>query len=87
MEPVRVDLKGALAGHYILVDTDAVTVGTYEDLQGPTVSIMLDTIAGLIAGGDLPHGTARAELRKLKPLEFKAVTDGMREALEIPKVS
>ena len=84
-EPVRIELDGALKGHHILVDVDGLTIGTLEDMESGKVSRILDAIMPLLMGGDLPGGTGRDGLRRLKLDEFKAVIDSLAGILS-PKV-
>jgi hypothetical protein len=85
MASIRVDLTAPLAGHWIALDDDALTMGTIEDMQSDKIGLILDAMATVIVGGDLPRGQDKAGLRRLRPMEFKAVADAFRVALEVPK--
>ena len=59
---VTVPLGGALDGHTIDVNTNALTMGMIEDLQGGTAGLMLDAVASAVAGGTLPGEIGRAHV-------------------------
>lgn len=85
-----VDLEGTLSGYQIVVDTDNITLGFFEDLQAPGMKENLDALCEVIVGGRLPFGdvtpeNVRKALRKLKPDQFGALAMGMQKALQIPK--
>jgi hypothetical protein len=82
---ISVTLSGALAGAVIEVNGDGLTMGMIEDLQGGTAGLMLDAVASVIVGGDLPHGADRAGLRRLTPVQFAAVCEGIAGCLSVPK--
>lgn len=84
-EPIRVELEGALAGHHVLLDPDALTWGMLEDLESGKHLRMIDAVVGCLVGGDLPHGTDRDGLRKLKVAEVPALMKGVGEAFQVPK--
>lgn len=84
-ETIRVDLDAPLSGRHILVDPEQLTFGLLEDLQSERASIILDTLASCITGSDLPHGSDRQGLRRLKPAEMKAVMQGVGTAFAVPK--
>lgn len=86
-EPLRIELDGALAGHYLQVDPDGVTLGLLEDVQSGRIADVLDGLATCIVGGDLPHGTDRAGLRKLTLPQFGSVAAGLAGAMTVPKES
>lgn len=83
--PIRVELEGALAGHYLVVDDDLLTMGFLEDLQTDRVASMLSTIAQAILESDLPRGHDRAGLRSLKPAQFQAIVNGLVSRFQVPK--
>jgi hypothetical protein len=62
---VRVELHGALEGHYILVDPEEITFGLIADFRSGNADRILDSLALCVRGGDLPRGTDRAGLRRL----------------------
>lgn len=84
---VRVDLKDALAGHHVLVDPDEITMGLLEDIQSGKASLLLEALANAIKGGDLPHGTDRDGLRRLKLLQCAALSTGIVGLTDVPKAS
>lgn len=86
-EPKRVDLAGELAGRHVLLDLEQVDVGLIEDLSSRNVTMMLDAFARLIVGGDLPHGTDRVGLRRLKLQQMKALGDGIDSVISIPNAT
>lgn len=86
-QPTRVDLEGALAGHYLLIDQDKLTMGFLEDLDSGRVAFVLKAIADVIAGSDLLGGHDYKAMRALKPAEFRAIVDAVKQGLEIPKAS
>lgn len=61
----RVDLGPVLKGHHVVVDLDRFTFGTLEDFQTGQVNLVMDHLAQIIVGGELPHGTDREGLRRL----------------------
>lgn len=63
--PLRLDLTGPLAGHYIVIDEEKLDFGLLEDFDSSSVALTLDALAGLILEGDLPHGINRQGLRRL----------------------
>jgi hypothetical protein len=84
-QPIRVDLKGDLAGFHILLDPEELTFGFLEDIESMKVGAMLTALAGAIVGGDLPKGTDRAGLRRLKQNEAKALIEGVGSTFAVPK--
>ena len=82
---VTVPLGGALDGHTIDVNTNALTMGMIEDLQGGTAGLMLDAVASAVTGGTLPGGADRAGMRRLTPTEFAAVREAIAGCLSVPK--
>lgn len=82
---VTVPLGGALDGHTIDVNTNALTMGMIEDLQGGTAGLMLDAVASALAGGTLPGGSDRAGMRRLTPTEFASVCEAIAGCLSVPK--
>jgi hypothetical protein len=86
-EAKRISLDGALEGHHVMVNEDAVTMGFLEDIQTSRASVLLDALAGAVVGGELPHGTDRAGLRKLSPEKFAALLKGVTASTDIPKAS
>jgi len=84
-EPVRVELDGPLEGHHVLIDPDALTWGVLEDLESGKHARMLDAVAGALVGGDLPTGTDRDGLRRLKAGDVPALMRGVGQAFQIPK--
>lgn len=82
---VTMPLEGALEGYSIVVDTDNITLGFYEDLESDMTKDRLNALSEVIVGGSLPHGTDRTGLRKLKPVEFNALCGGIAKALQVPK--
>ncbi len=84
-EGIVVALKGALKGHSITVDPEALDFGLLEDLQSGRASTILDCLARAIVDGDLPRGVDRDGLRRLKATEIRAVVEGVGAALEVPK--
>ncbi len=87
MAQIRVDLGGALAGKHVIVDDDALTMGALEDMQSQRVGDVLAAVASFIVGGDLPQGTDKAGLRKLRPSEFRALAEGTQTVLSVPKAT
>jgi len=83
----RVDLAGALAGHYVRVNVDALDCGVLEELESGKFARIMVTLAAVITVSDLPHGHDLAGLRKLKPLQLGAVVDAIPGLFEIPKPS
>lgn len=83
----RVELGGALAGHYIRVNVDALDCGVIEDMESGKVGKILAAFASLIVGGDLPHGHDHAGLRKLKPDQLTAIALAIPELFTVPKPS
>ncbi len=81
----RVDLGGSLAGYYVRVDVDALDCGVLEDLESAKIGRILAALAGLLVGGDLPHGHDLAGLRKLKPQQLGDLVGILPELIEIPK--
>mgnify|MGYP003405057485 CR=1 FL=1 len=81
----RVELAGALAGHYIRVDLDVFDCGVLEELESGRLGRIMPALAGVIVGGDLPHGHDLDGLRKLKPRQLGAVCDAMPGLFDIPK--
>lgn len=84
-EPIRSDLKAPLEGCHILIDPDALTFGLLEDLQSDKAKTMMDALAAVIVGGDLPKGTDRAGLRQLKPAEIVALIEGVGASFAVSK--
>lgn len=84
-EPIRVDLAGALEGHHVLLDPDALTWGMLEDLESGKHRQMIDAVAGCLVGGDLPKGTDREGMRKLRAAEVADLMKGVGEAFQVPK--
>lgn len=84
-QSLRIDLEGALAGHYVLLAEDELTVGLLEDIQSPRWAATLDSLAACVVGGDLPGGCDRAGLRRLKLAELLAVIKGVDSAFAVPK--
>lgn len=82
---IRVDLEAPLDGRYLRVNPEELTFGFMEDLQSGQFKLMLDCLAAAIVGGDLPKGTDRAGLRRLKPSEMSSVVKAVTSALEAPK--
>lgn len=85
MADVRVDLDGALEGRHVLIDPESLTWGVLEDLESGKHARMLDAVASCITGGDLPHGTDRDGLRRLKAGEVPALMKGVGQAFQAPK--
>ncbi len=86
----RVDLKGPLEGHYIMVDVDEISFGLVEDIQTGQAAQILDQLAKIILGGDVVNGDEaerRAGLRKLHPRKLGAVINGVTAALALPNAS
>lgn len=81
----RVELGGALAGYYVRVDVDQLDCGLVEDLESRQVTKILDVLARLLVGGDLPNGHTRDALRKLKPNQMTALVDIIPGLFDIPK--
>jgi hypothetical protein len=90
-EGIRIELTGALAGHHIVVDSDKLTMGFLEDLEGPTVRHILDSTAGAILSSDIPGASTQAEMqlavRNMKRPAFMALVAGIKEAYEVPLAS
>lgn len=82
---LRVDLGGALSGHHVLLDPDELTIGLLEDCQSGKFSLVLDGLARVIAGGDLPAGHDRQALRRLKMGEMNALLEAIDSAYTVPK--
>lgn len=82
---LRVELNGDLKGCHLLLDPDELTFGLLEDLTSGQTGPMLDALSLVIVGGDLPKGTDRAGLRRLKISQMKSVIEGVGSAVEIPK--
>ena len=84
---IRIDLEGPLAGRFVMVDPEVLDCGLVEDMQSGQMAQMMDAVAKAVRGGDLPHGFGRADLRKLKPREFRELANGVARAIDVPKVS
>lgn len=84
-ETVRVELNGDLAGHHLLLDPNELTFGLLEDVQSGQAGTMIDALALVIKGGDLPKGNDRAGLRRLTKDAMKSVIQGVGSAFEAPK--
>ena len=87
---ISMPLEGSLDGYSIIVDTDQITLGFFEDLESPLMKDNLNALTEVIVGGRLPHGditadTLRPCLRKLKPAQFNDLAVGMQKALRVPK--
>lgn len=83
--PKRVDLAGRLSGYYVMVDVDQIDCGLLEDLESKNVGTILDAMARLVVGGDLPHGTDRAGLRRLTPHQIAEVIKVIPALFDLPK--
>lgn len=81
---VRVDLEKPFEQYHVLVNVDEVTIGLLEDVQSGSIKQTLDALNAAIVGGELPGGTNRAGLRRLKPAEFGAVARAVVEAAKVP---
>jgi len=84
-EPLRIDLKEPLAGCYVLLDADQLDVGLLEDIQSDKWRDTLDSLARAIVGGELPHGTDRAGIRRLRLAQLFALLKGVDGAFAVPK--
>lgn len=84
-EPIRIDLEGALAGHHILLDPDALTWGMLEDMESGKHAAMIDAVSRCIVGGDLLHGTDRDGIRRLRPAQVTALIEGVGRAFQVSK--
>ncbi len=82
---IRVDLDGSLAGHHVMVDLDEMDAGFFEDLESQKFRLILDALARVIKAGDLPAGTDRASLRRLKPADMQSLIQGVGRAWQVPK--
>lgn len=82
---VKVTLQEPLEGRFILVDPEAITMGFLEDVQSGRGKEMLDSVAEAVVEGDLPKGTDRAGLRRLRPAEYAAVVAGVTSVMSVPK--
>ncbi len=80
----KVELTGALEGHYVLVDMDRVTYGFVEDMALGVN--MVNSLLEVIVGGDMPYGFDREGLRKLNIGQFKRLSVDIVNSVEIPKV-
>jgi hypothetical protein len=82
---MRVDLSEPLAGHHVEIDPKRLTFGVLEDLQSGSVKLLLDAVAKVLVGGDLPAGVTRDGLRELNVDEMTAVVKGVMTATAVPK--
>jgi hypothetical protein len=82
---MRVDLSESLAGHHVEIDPKRMTFGVLEDLQSGSVKLLLDAVAKVLVGGDLPAGVTRDGLRELNVDEMTAVVKGVMTATAVPK--
>lgn len=82
---ITVPLSDALEGHHLLIDEDRLTFGLLEDLQGERIDAVLDSLAGVIVGGDLPKGTDRQALRNLPIKQMRAVCAAVLGQYNTPK--
>lgn len=92
----RVPLADPLAGEWIDVDVEAITLGMLEDIESfQKVGLVLDALSGIITTtslkpqGAVPDGMSpvRAVLRGLRPQMLAAVVQGITRAGDIPKGS
>ena len=83
----RVNLAGALAGHWLEVNPDGLTMGFFEAIQSGQLSLILDTVAGVIVASDLcaEGETVRQALARLRPRQFVAVSNALQTVGDIPK--
>jgi hypothetical protein len=84
-EGQRIELEGLLRGRYIVLKPRAITMGFIEDLQEGTSRKILDTLAGVLVGGNLEAGTDRNGLRQLTPPEFTSLCNAVASSVELPK--
>lgn len=82
---LRQDLEGEYEGYHLLLDPDELNLGLIEDIETGTVQKTLTALTRVIVGGDIPKGTDRDSLRRLKAPEAAAVVQGVIAALGIPK--
>lgn len=67
----RVDLTGPLAGHYIVVDIDAITLGVLEDLESSRVGSVRAAIEAMIKESDI------GPMRDLHLPEFQVLIEAI----------
>ncbi len=80
---LRVDLTGILAGKHLLLKDEELTLGFLEDLQTTQIKDFLDALSRAVIGGDLPKGTDRPGLRKLKVSQVAEITRAIAEAMTL----
>lgn len=92
----RVPLADPLAGEWIDVDVDAITLGMLEDIESfSKIGAVLDALSSIITATSMtpqkpaPEGMSpvRAVLRGLRPPLLAAVVQGITRAGDIPKAS
>lgn len=77
------DLAGPLKGQQIEIEEDELTFGFLEDLESGSIKLQLDALSAVIVGGDLPNGTDRKGLRRLRGPEVKAICDAIGGAFRL----
>jgi len=81
----RVELKGALEGHWIDVDEDKLTVGVLEDWESPSVVRTRQALEAIIADSNLPQGHDSAGLKALTRRQVRALVEGVNGYIQVPK--
>lgn len=81
---LSVELDGALSGHSITVDLDALDFGLLEDFDSGRVKPLIDSMARVVVDWTLPGPVTRDAIRSLKPAQGRAIVAAITGAVRVP---
>ena len=76
-EGQRVELNGPLAGSWVELDPDKLTIRLLRDVQSGQVAQVVEAISGCLVDGELPHGADVEGVLDLTGPQFQSLAEAI----------